>query len=54
MSVAEEYALSLDCNTIHLSTHDKQAFYGHLGYEDGPPTSALRACVARLSEEQVT
>ncbi|CAI8024378.1 N-alpha-acetyltransferase 80 [Geodia barretti] len=52
MSAAEEYAVGLDFHTIHLSTHDKQDFYRHLGYEDGPPTSALRDCVARLNKKQ--
>ena len=54
MSAAEDYAVGLDFHTIHLSTHDKQDFYRHLGYEDGPPTSALRDCVARLDKEQVS
>ena len=54
MSAAEEYAVGLDFHTIHLSTHDKQDFYRHLGYEDGPPTSALRDCVARLNKKQVS
>lgn len=54
MQAAEEHVSSLNYNRIHLSTHDKQSFYRHLGYEDGPPTTALRGCIARLSNEQVS
>ena len=54
MRAAEEYAASLHCHTVHLSTHDKQNFYHHLGYKDGPPISALRSCVAKLSVQQVS
>ena len=53
MLAAEQYAVSLHYHTIHLSTHDKQSFYYHLGYQDGTSTSALRNCVTKLSKEQV-
>ena len=53
MKAAEEHAAKLHSQTVHLSTHDKQYLYRHLGYQDGPPISALRSCVAKLSKEQV-
>lgn len=53
MQAAEEYVAGLNYHRVHLSTHDMQSFYRHLGYEDGPPTTALRGCIARLSNEQV-
>ena len=53
MRAAEEHAACLNCRTVHLSTHDRQGFYHHLGYREGPPTTGLRRCVARLSSEQV-
>lgn len=53
MQAAEEYVAGLNYHRVHLSTHDMQNFYRHLGYEDGPPTTALRGCIARLSNEQV-
>ena len=53
MRSAEQHALSLGYHTVHLSTHNMQSFYHHLGYQDGPPTTALRNCVARLNEKQV-
>ena len=54
MTAAEQYAASLQCHTVHLSTHDKESFYRRLGYLDGPSTSPLRCCVAKLSQEQVS
>lgn len=53
MQAAEEYVACRGYHTLHLSTHDMQGFYRHLGYQDGPPVTALRSCVAKLSSEQV-
>ena len=53
MQAAEKQAAWLGCQTLHLSTHDQENFYRHLGYEDGFPISPLRKCVARLSMEEV-
>ena len=51
MEEAEEHARKMGVVTLHLSTHDKQAFYGHLGYGAGPVVSPRRSCVARLGNE---
>lgn len=48
------FCLRLGCRWVHLSTHDKQQFYSHLGYSNGPLVSPLRKCVSQLSSEQVT
>lgn len=53
MKAAEQYAAFHNYHTVHLSTHDMQSFYCHLGYEAGPPITGLRMCVAMLSQEQV-
>ena len=54
MAAAEQHAADLQYRSVHLSTHDKQDFYRHLGYEGGPPTTALRSCVAKLDQAQVS
>ena len=53
MEEAERYAASVGNETMHLSTHDKQSFYTHLGYTDGSRVTPLRRCVAKLANEQV-
>ena len=40
-------------STMHLSTHDQQGFYHHLGYQDGSSVSGRRKCVTNLTENQV-
>lgn len=54
MMAAEEYTTSLNYHTLHLSTHNMQTFYCHLGYKEGPPVTALRRCVAQFTQEQVS
>ena len=34
--------MKLGVTSMHLSTHDKQPFYRHLGYNDGPAKTGLR------------
>jgi len=51
MEEAEEHARKMGVVTLHLSTHDKQTFYGRLGYGAGPVVSPRKSCVARLGDE---
>ena len=51
MEEAEAHARSNGVDMIHLSTHDKQSFYSHLGYVTGPVVSPQRSCVARLGDK---
>lgn len=48
MEASEDYAASLGYRTVYLSTHDKQGFYGHLGYEFCEPISKLDSCTKLL------
>ena len=48
MEASEDYAASLGYVTVYLSTHDKQGFYGHLGYEFCEPISKLDSCTKLL------
>ena len=43
----------LGYNTMYLTTHDKQDFYGHLGYEFCDPVVSLGGASTLLSNEQV-
>ena len=42
MEACENHAMRLGITSMHLSTHDKQQFYRHLGYTDGPAKTGLR------------
>lgn len=42
MEACENHAMKLGVTSMHLSTHDKQEFYRHLGYTDGPVKTGLR------------
>ncbi len=51
MEEAEHCASRVGVEVMHLSTHDQQAFYSHLGYGVGPVVSPQRSCVARLGDK---
>lgn len=38
---------------VYLSTHDKQAFYEHLGYKPCGPVTSLKRCGTALDPAQV-
>ena len=42
MEACENHVIKLGVTSMHLSTHDKQEFYRHLGYTDGPVKTGLR------------
>lgn len=54
MAEAERHTADVGYTSMHLSTHDKLGFYAHLGYVRGPKVSALKKCVANLSDEEVS
>ena len=54
MAEAERHTADVGYTSMHLSTHDKLGFYTHLGYVRGPKVSALKKCVANLSDEEVS
>lgn len=39
---------------LYLSTHDKQDFYRHLGYEESEAVTALGANGSKLSSKQLS
>ncbi len=53
MEESETYCVRVGYNAMHLSTHDQQGFYHHLGYQDGPSVNGRRKCVTNLTENQV-
>lgn len=54
MEEAESSARGIGIQNIHLSTHDKQQFYAHLGYCRGPVVSPQRMCMASLKGHHVS
>ncbi|XP_064402562.1 N-alpha-acetyltransferase 80-like isoform X1 [Halichondria panicea] len=52
MEESETYCVRVGYNAMHLSTHDQQGFYHHLGYQDGPSVNGRRKCVTNLTENQ--
>jgi hypothetical protein len=44
---------SIGKNTLYLSTHDKEAFYRHLGYTSGPIVSPVTRISKLINPEQV-
>lgn len=53
MGVVWRFSLthSLGCKTVHLSTHDQQAFYQHLGYQEAAPVTGARKCLTKLKTQ---
>ena len=54
MEACENHVTSLGMNSLHLSTHDKQHFYSHLGYNDGPIVSGVRHSAKSIQESLVS
>jgi len=54
MEACESHVISLGMNSLHLSTHDKQCFYSHLGYTDGPIVSGVRHSAKAIQESLVS
>uniref|UniRef100_A0A0L8I1Z9 N-acetyltransferase domain-containing protein n=1 Tax=Octopus bimaculoides TaxID=37653 RepID=A0A0L8I1Z9_OCTBM len=50
MIASEEFAARLGFQTMYLSTHDKQGFYEHLGYQYCDPISKVDSCTKLLPE----
>eukprot|EP00118_Oscarella_pearsei_P014046 m.117736 g.117736 ORF g.117736 m.117736 type:complete len:218 (+) comp37627_c0_seq5:203-856(+) len=53
MEECENFAGSVGRTAVHLSTHDKESFYRHLGYVSGPVVSPLDKCSKLLTSEQL-
>lgn len=51
MDETEQHALRLGITTLYLSTHDKQDFYNHIGYEYCNPVVSCGAASAFLTEK---
>jgi len=49
MMETERHALKLGITTLYLGTHDKQAFYEHVGYELCQPVVSLGSASTLLS-----
>ena len=54
MEACEKHVESLGMRSLHLSTHDKQQFYSHLGYTDGPIVSGVRHTAKAIQESLVS
>ena len=54
MKEAESHVCSIGKSCLHLSTHDKEEFYSHLGYERGPVVSPMKKCMRKLDNLQVS
>jgi len=54
MEACESHVINLGMNSLHLSTHDKQQFYSHLGYTDGPIVSGVRHSAKAIQESLVS
>ena len=54
MEACESHVINLGMNSLHLSTHDKQHFYTHLGYTDGPIVSGVRHSAKAIQESLVS
>ncbi|KAI0227237.1 hypothetical protein LSAT2_022321 [Lamellibrachia satsuma] len=53
MRETEEHARKLGFETAYLTTHDKQDFYGHVGYEYCQPVVSLGSASTILSEKMI-
>lgn len=53
MEACEDRVMRLGITSMHLSTHDKQQFYRHLGYTDGPPKTGLRHSGKQIQDSLV-
>jgi N-acetylglutamate synthase-like GNAT family acetyltransferase len=54
MTEAESFVKGHDFSTLYLSTHDKQEFYKHIGFEECSPVSSLGANGAKFSAAQLS
>ena len=48
------FMFRLGLTVLYLSTHDKQDFYLHIGYQLCPPVVSFGSASGLLSEEQVS
>jgi N-acetylglutamate synthase-like GNAT family acetyltransferase len=53
MEECERFSQSIGKNTLYLSTHDKEAFYRHLGYTSGPIVSPVTRISKLINPEQM-
>ncbi|XP_062503543.1 N-alpha-acetyltransferase 80-like [Corticium candelabrum] len=53
MEECEKFARRMRKDTLYLSTHDKEAFYRHLGYTSGPIVSPLGQSSKLISHDQL-
>ncbi|XP_065185883.1 N-alpha-acetyltransferase 80-like [Sycon ciliatum] len=53
MEAAERFAATHGFTTVYLSTHDKEAFYAHLGYRQCGPVALQPMSTQNMSESQM-